>query len=458
MVDLQGYDFSSHLHLFHIKGYDMLLDVNSGSIHVLDEQARSFIQELIKADGNWSVAHKEFAAHYDREMGNEVQRELEQAYHEGSMFSLPEDLLSFNYGHAVPKSICLNIAHICNMRCRYCFAEQGSFGQAREIMSQDVARRAVDFLITASGERNNLELDFFGGEPLLNFDVVKETVAYGRERAAVAGKRFNFTLTTNALNLDEEKRNYLIDEGIAIIMSLDGRPEVNDRMRIHPEGAGTYHDIVSRIREMVAMQPVSYFVRGTFTAENLDFSRDFLHLCELGFENISLEPVTGGEPGIALEEEHLFQIMAEYEELAEIIWAREQDNKPVNFFHFNLELNRGPCLPKRITGCGAGIEYLAVTPGGDIYPCHQFIGQSEFKMGNVAEQGLDQSIKDRFAWNTVPHKGCLQCWARFYCGGGCHAAAFFANGDLSKPYQMACAMHKKRLEAAFYLAAKRIGG
>ncbi|NLB18385.1 MAG: thioether cross-link-forming SCIFF peptide maturase [Syntrophomonadaceae bacterium] len=458
MIDLQGYDFSSHLHLFHIKGHDMLLDVNSGSIHVLDEQARSFIQELIKAGGVWGMARKEFAANHEPETANEVEREIEQAYHEGSLFSSPADMLSFDYGKAVPKSICLNIAHACNMRCRYCFAGQGSFGQAHEIMSQEIACRAVDFLLNASEDRKNLELDFFGGEPLLNFDVVKNTVAYAREKAAVAGKKFNFTLTTNALDLDEEKRNYLIDEGIAVILSLDGRPEINDRMRIRPGGAGTYDDIAPRIQAMVDMDPVSYFVRGTFTAQNLDFSRDFQHLCELGFKNVSLEPVTGGEPGIALEEEHLLQIMAEYEELAEIIWAREQEQKPVNFFHFNLDLNQGPCLAKRITGCGAGIEYLAITPGGDIYPCHQFIGHAEFKMGNVEEQGLVQSIKDKFAGNTVPYKGCRECWARFYCGGGCHAAAFFNNGDLSKPHQLACSMHKKRLEVAFYLAAKRIGG
>lgn len=458
MINLQGYNFSANVHLFQLKDLNVLLDVNSGAVHVLDHPAFTFIQELIRAQGDWDLAQSRSEAHHSLESVEETRDEIEQACLEGSLFTAEVDLDYFDYSSAYPKSICLNVAHACNMRCRYCFAQQGSFGQTQGIMGPEVAQRAVDFLIKSSGPRRNLELDFFGGEPLLNLEVVKSTVDYGRSKAAQVGKQITFTLTTNALNLDKQAREYLIAEEIAVILSLDGRPEVNDRMRILPGGEGTYQRIAPRIQEMVARQPVSYFVRGTFTAQNLDFSKDFLHLLDMGFENISLEPVTGGEPDIILTEEHLPQIAAQYEELTEIIIASEQEGRPVNFFHFNLDMNQGPCLAKRMTGCGAGVEYLAVTPEGDIFPCHQFIGIPEFNMGNVRGNELDKSIRQRFAGNTLAHKDCRQCWARFYCGGGCHALAYYQSGDMSIPHQLACSMHHKRLECSFYMAAKRRGG
>lgn len=457
MINLRDYNFSANVHLFRIKGLNILLDVNSGSVHVLDNQAVTFIQELIRTRGDWDLAMSRTEAEYPSESAKDIREEIEGACRAGSLFS-GEIEIDIDYGSFYPKSICLNVAHLCNMRCRYCFAQQGSFGQSQGLMDLEVARQAVDFLISGSGPRRNLELDFFGGEPLLNMKVVKATVDYGRDKALQAGKQINYTLTTNALDLDEEVREYLMAERIAVILSLDGRPQTNDRMRILPGGEGTYRRITPRIQDMVAAQPVSYYVRGTFTAQNLDFSEDFLHLASLGFENISLEPVTGGESGIALKEEHLPHIAAQYEELADIILAHEREGKPINFFHFNLDLNRGPCLAKRTTGCGAGIEYLAVTPEGDIFPCHQFIGMPEFKMGNVNKKELDNSVRERFAGNTLAHKECRYCWARFYCGGGCHALAYFRNGNLSVPHQLACLMHQKRLECSFYMAARRMEG
>ncbi len=457
VISLRDYNFSANVHLFQIKDLNIILDVNSGAVHVLDDLAFEFIQELISTRGDWDLAQTCARAKYPLEAVRDTREEIEEAYRKGSLFTAGEEM-DIDYSAFYPKSICLNVAHACNMRCRYCFAEQGSFGQNQGLMDLEVAKQAVDFLIESSGPRRNLELDFFGGEPLLNMKVVKATVDYGRAMAAVAGKQINYTLTTNALRLDETVRDYLISERIAVILSLDGRPEVNDRMRIQPGGEGTYQHITPQILDMVAMKPISYYVRGTFTAQNLDFSNDFLHLINLGLEHISLEPVTGGEPDIALTREHLPQIAAQYEKLADILLASEQEGRPVNFFHFNLDLNRGPCLAKRTTGCGAGIEYLAVTPEGDVFPCHQFIGIPEFKMGNVRGSELDKTVREKFAGNTLAHKECRNCWARFYCGGGCHALAYFENKDMSVPYELACLMHQKRLECSFYMAAKRMEG
>jgi uncharacterized protein len=455
VISLRNYNFSANVHLFQIKGLNLLLDVNSGAVHALDDLAYKFVQELINTRGDWDLAQARVGAHYPPRPVTDTRNEIEEAYRAGSLFTEGAEL-DLEYSDFYPKSICLNVAHACNMRCRYCFAEQGSFGQNPGIMALEVAKQAVDFLIQSSGPRRNLELDFFGGEPLLNMQVVKATVDYGRAVALQAGKQINYTLTTNALCLDESVRNYLISEGIAVILSLDGRPEVNDRMRILPGGEGTYHRITPQIKDMVALKPPSYYVRGTFTAQNLDFTNDFLHLADLGFEHISLEPVTGGESGLALTREHLPRIAAQYEKLADIILASEQEGRSIDFFHFNLDLSRGPCLAKRVTGCGAGVEYLAVTPEGDIYPCHQFIGIPEFKMGNVQGSGLDKTVRERFAGNTLANKECRNCWARFYCGGGCQALAYFQNGDMSIPDELACSMHQKRLECTFYMAARRM--
>lgn len=455
MIDLQKYDYKANLHVFMVGGSRFCLDVNSGAVHLLDEPAALFLTRLAETGGNWQAAQEAVAALSGAETAAETAAELRSAEEQGALFTAEEELSAFVYD-APPKAICLNVAHACNMRCRYCFAGQGTFGGEAGIMSLDTAKQTVDFLLEASLDRRNLEIDFFGGEPLMNFEVVKETIRYARGRAAAMGKEIAFTLTTNALQLDAEALAFLIDEGIGLILSLDGRREVNDEMRPAADGSGTYDAVLPRIKAAVDRKPISYYVRGTYTAANLDFSEDFRHLAELGFQNISLEPVTGQAEGIRLTEDCLPEILDQYEKLGKLLLTYEQEGRPVNFFHFNLDVNRGPCLSKRLTGCGAGVEYLAVTPEGDIYPCHQFIGEQDYYMGSVHERKLEGSIIERFARNTAINKECAQCWARFYCGGGCHALAFKENGDLSKPFELACRMQKKRLEVAFYMAARRV--
>ncbi|MGE5422702.1 MAG: thioether cross-link-forming SCIFF peptide maturase [Ignavibacteriales bacterium] len=459
MAQLKNYNFSANLHIFSIKGNDFILDVNSGAVHRLDPIARQYLKKLIETDGDWERVDMVLGAEYSTEVIAETRQEIEDVAAQDGLFTSDDgEMENFDYGFGVPKAICLNVAHLCNMRCAYCFAKQGSFGEETGLMSQETAKQAIDFLINASQGRKHLELDFFGGEPLLNLSVVSETVRYARDKAAQAGKEFSFTLTTNGLKLDADVQKYLIKEGLAVILSLDGRPQVNDHMRQLPNGQGTYDLILPEFKSIVAMNPTSYYVRGTFTSKNLDFVEDFKHMVELGFENISLEPVTGGDAELALTEEHLPLIFSQYEELAASLLDYHRQGKSVNFFHFNLDLSRGPCLSKRMTGCGAGVEYLAITPTGDIYPCHQFIGNPQFKMGKVDSPGLNEELVRQFAGNTLASKKCQSCWARFYCGGGCHAAAYFENGSMAIPNDLTCRMHKKRLECSFYLASEKLGG
>ncbi|MGE5398243.1 MAG: thioether cross-link-forming SCIFF peptide maturase [Chitinophagales bacterium] len=454
---LKDYDFAANSHLFNVKNQKFIFDVNSGAVHALDGLAFNFIETLCANKGDWEKTVRELSEKFSEQELNDVIEEVQNNISEGSLFSPENDLNNFNYEEAVPKALCLNVAHSCNMRCAYCFAGQGTFGEKEGLMSESVALKAIDFLIDASGERKNLEVDFFGGEPLLNFDVVASTVKYARSQSLSRGKSISMTLTTNALLLNARERQFIIDEDLGIIMSLDGRPKTNDRMRRLPGGDGTFDLVVDNIHEMMAMNPTSYYVRGTYTALNPDFTNDFKHLVGLGFRNISLEPIVGGPAGLALREELMPYIMDEYEDLAETLFILERTGYPINFFHFNLDINGGPCISKRLTGCGAGVEYLAVTPSGDIYPCHQFIGKSEFLMGNVQAGQLDRSIIKRFSRNTVLDKECRHCWARFYCGGGCHANALNANGQLSSPDKLACNMQQKRLECSFYLAARKTG-
>ncbi|MGE5372981.1 MAG: thioether cross-link-forming SCIFF peptide maturase [Solirubrobacterales bacterium] len=454
-MNIDQIDFTADLHLYALKGRQFCLDVNSGALHELDAPAFDFLSALAQSQ-NLPAAERACAEKYSADAAREIRKEIEELIESGGLLTPADDVRSFVY-EASPKALCLNVAHACNMRCAYCFAGQGTYSGTRGLMSRDTARRAVDFLLDASGPRRNLEVDFFGGEPLLNVEVVRDTVSYARERAAAAGKEIAFTLTTNALLLNEGIMDYLVRENIGMILSLDGRPEVNDAVRLGADGGGTFEAVLPRIRGMIAKKPVSYYVRGTFTRKNLDFSKDFAYLAELGFENLSLEPVTGGGE-LALKMEHLPALEAEYEKLGDLILEWEHAGRPIHFFHFNLDLNRGPCVSKRLTGCGAGVEYLAVTPEGELYPCHQFIGREGYRMGSVTEGIQSKALVEKFRRNTLIHKDCIRCWARFYCGGGCHALAEIENGDISKPFELACRMHQKRLEVAFYMAAVRAGG
>lgn len=319
-------------------------------------------------------------------------------------------------------------------------------------MSLETAKLALDFLMQKSGDIRNLEVDFFGGEPLLVADMLKELVKYGRKLEQQWNKKINFTLTTNALLLDDDMIQFIVEERIGVILSLDGRPETNDRHRMLNNGSGSYNFIVPNIKKMVDSQPVSYYVRGTFSKKNLDFSQDFQHIVELGFDSLSLEPAVGADNGFSIQEEDLPRVLEEYEHLTELLHHYRQAGQEIHFFHYNLDLQKGPCLAKRVSGCGAGMEYLVVTPSGDIYPCHQFVGEKNFLMGHISTGQLNEDIRQSFAGNHLQNKKiCCECWARYYCGGGCHANAYHSNGDISRPSQVSCAMHKKRIEGAIYL-------
>ncbi len=347
------------------------------------------------------------------------------------------------------KALCLHVSHDCNLRCRYCFAGTGPFGGKRENMSFEVGKKAIDLLLRNSGGRQQLEVDFFGGEPLLNFNVVKQLVAYGREAAGSCHKQIHFTLTTNGLALDEPVRSFLNREEIALVLSLDGRPGINDRMR----GKGCYEKVVPNFLALIReREEKNYYLRGTFTAFNRDFSEDAAHLYNLGFRELSLEPVVELEGEYRLSGVYLEELKKEYERLAELYLEKRRQGAGFTFFHFEINLEHGPCLLKRLTGCGAGFDYFAVTPAGDLYPCHQFVGRSEFLMGDVFSGITRLDLRTEFGAATLYKKeGCSDCWSRFYCSGGCHANAHFINGSIYKPDQIGCELQRKRLELALAL-------
>ncbi len=458
MLSLQDYDFDADLHLFEQQGMNILLDVNSGAIHVLNDLGHCFMQRLIDNRGDAQSVVDGMTGLFESQLIKELISELEDAYAAGALFTRGQPL-EVDWSHLHVKALCLNVAHACNMKCHYCFASQGDFGMAPRLMTLDTGKKALDFLIANSGAGQNLEVDFFGGEPLLNITVIKEMVHYARQMEAATGKKFNFTLTTNAVLLDEDIEDFIIANDISIILSLDGRPTINDQHRILKDGSGTYDLILPKIRHMVARNPVSCYIRGTFTRFNLDFCDDLRHLAEQGFDAISLEPAVGPANPFSVTATDLPLVLAEYERLTELLISFHRVEKHIHFFHYNLDLQKGPCLAKRYSGCGAGVEYLAVTPEGDIYPCHQFVGERAFLMGNIFDSQLDRGVADRFAGNRLgdkPH--CRGCWARNYCGGGCHANAYHANGDMRVPDQVSCAMHRKRIEGAICLEVVKIMG
>jgi uncharacterized protein len=355
------------------------------------------------------------------------------------------------------KAACLHIAHDCNLRCEYCFASTGEYGGHRALMSAEVGKAAIDFLLFHSAGRRNLEVDFFGGEPLMNFSVVRQIVHYARSKEKECGKVFRFTITTNGILLDDDKIDFINREMYNVVLSLDGRPAVNDRVRRRPDGRGSYERIVPLFHKLVRQRGEGqYFVRGTFTAYNLDFAQDILHLYDLGFDQISIEPVVADQSApYALTEEHLPVIFEEYERLARMMAQRNRTGEGrFYFFHFAMDLEQGPCAIKRLRGCGCGNEYVAVTPEGDVYPCHQFVGHDAWRMGNVFDRSLDMRLKERFARATVYGKeDCRQCWAKFYCSGGCNANGMLYRGDILKPHTLSCQMEKKRIECALMLKA-----
>lgn len=448
------------IHRFTKKGLNFLLDVNSGAVHLLDDVSYA-VSGLIdeKMTETCPDAIVEALPQYDAAAVREAYAELYDLKKNGQLFADDDyiDVSKYIPVGAPVKALCLHVAHDCNLRCQYCFASTGDFGTGRKIMPFEVAKKAIDFVIERSGKRRNIEVDFFGGEPLMAWDTVKQTIDYARSIEEEHGKKFRFTITTNGLLLDDEKIDYINANMDNVVLSLDGRPSVNDEMRKTVSGAGSYDIIVPKFQKLVEKRDpkLDYYARGTFTGKNLDFAEDVVHIADEGFDRLSVEPVAAEDGcGYELTEADLDKIYAEYDRLTDIMEARRKEGKPFHFFHFMVDLNQGPCVVKRLRGCGAGYEYVAVTPEGDIYPCHQFVGDEAFKQGSVLDGSFDMDIAHKFAsMNIYTREKCGDCWAKFYCSGGCSAANHNFSHDLNVPYEMGCKMEKKRLECAIYLKA-----
>lgn len=443
------------VHTFSCLGTNLALDVESGSLHEVDAVTAEVLRLYPEHRPQDILAT--LAPRFGREAVAEALAEVEAAVAEGTLFSPPAVTAWEPEGKPVVKALCLHVAHDCNLRCRYCFGDTGDFGGKRELMPAAVARKAIAFLLENSGERSLCEVDFFGGEPLLNLPVIRETIAFARAEGEARGKRFKFTLTTNALLLTEEVRRELTDLGVSLVLSLDGRPEVHDRMRPNAGGQGSYRQVLPHILAAVAADPEGdWWVRGTYTRQNLDFAADVRHLVGLGITRLSLEPVVAKPPApYALREQDLPALFHEYELLTEFYLEQAQAGRPFSFFHFQVDLAPGPCLAKRFTGCGAGHEYFAVAPNGDLYPCHQFVGRERYREGSVTSGITRPDLVAEFRRATLFAKPtCRTCWARYFCGGGCHANADLFHGNIREPYEIGCALQKKRLECALFLKAK----
>ena len=446
------------IHQYKNNGYNIVLDVNSGAIHVVDDVVYDVLPFLEKGETEEQVVEK-LKDRYKEEDVREAVRECQELAKEGVLFT--EDtyrpaIVDFKKRPVVVKALCLHIAHDCNLACRYCFAEEGEYHGRRALMSYETGKQALDFLIASSGNRRNLEVDFFGGEPLMNWQVVKDLVRYGREQEKIHDKKFRFTLTTNGVLLNDEVMEFCNKEMANVVLSIDGRKEVNDKMRPFRNGAGSYDLIVPKFQKFAdSRNQEKYYVRGTFTRNNLDFSEDVLHLADLGFKQISVEPVVAkpDEP-YALREEDLPKICEEYDKLAKIMVEREKKHEGFTFFHFMIDLSGGPCVYKRLSGCGSGTEYLAVTPWGDLYPCHQFVGEEKFLMGNVWEGITATDIQDEFkGCNVYAKEKCRDCFARFYCSGGCAANSYNFHGRIDDAYDLGCELQRKRVECAIMIKA-----
>ena len=445
------------IHQYKNNGYNIVLDVNSGAIHVVDDTTYDII--ALYEEKDLPEIQTELKDKYPEELISECYEEVKELAEDGQLFTKDEYedyIMDFKKRQTVVKALCLHIAHDCNLACRYCFAEEGEYHGRRELMSYEVGKAALDFLIANSGNRRNLEVDFFGGEPLMNFQVVKDLVAYGREQEKIHNKNFRFTLTTNGVLLNDEVMEFANKEMANVVLSIDGRKEVNDHMRPFRNGKGSYDLIVPKFQKFAeSRHQDKYYVRGTFTHFNQDFSQDVLHLADLGFKQISVEPVVAPpEEEYAIREEDLPKLFAEYDALAAEMVERKKSGRDFNFFHFMIDLEGGPCVAKRLSGCGSGTEYLAVTPWGDLYPCHQFVGNEEFKMGTVFEGVKNTELRDEFkCCNVYAKKKCRECFARFYCSGGCAANSYNFHGNINDAYDIGCELQKKRIECAIMIKA-----
>ena len=451
------------VHQYQLNGYNIVLDTCSGSIHVVDDvaydaialykewPAEEIVSRLLEKYGSRpDVTAEELRACLEdiRALGT-----AGKLYSPDTFQPLAAD---FNNRSAVVKALCLHVAHTCNLNCSYCFASQGKYHGDRALMSFEVGRRALDFLMENSGSRVNLEVDFFGGEPLMNWDVIKDLVAYARGQEGPRGKKFRFTLTTNGMLIDDDVIDFANREMHNVVLSLDGRKETHDRLRVDYAGQGSYERIVPKFQELVRRRGgKGYYMRGTFTHANPDFTRDLFHMADLGFDQLSMEPVVcAPDDPAALTEEDLPIVLEQYEILAKEMLKREREGRPITFYHYMLDLTGGPCIYKRISGCGSGTEYMAVTPWGDLYPCHQFVGEEAYKLGDIWQGVTNTAVQDEFkSCNAYARPECADCWARLYCSGGCAANAYHASGSIKGVYEYGCKLFRKRIECAIMMKA-----
>ena len=454
------------IHKYKLGGYNVVLDVCSGSVHVVDEVAYDIIGLFEENPKDAVLA--ELSKKYEQISLDELSEcyDQVQGLKDAGKLIVPDTFepmagqLKQKTAGGV-KALCLHVAHTCNLNCSYCFASQGKYHGDRAVMSYEVGKQALDFLVANSGSRRNLEVDFFGGEPLMNFQVVKDLVAYARSIEKEKGKNFRFTLTTNGVLVDDDVIAWANKECSNVVLSLDGRKEIHDRFRVDYAGNGSWEKIVPKFQKFVeARGGKDYYMRGTFTHANPDFLEDIKTMLNLGFNELSMEPVVcaAGDPS-ALTEEDLELVMKQYEELAELMLRKDEEGKPFTFYHYMIDLSGGPCIYKRISGCGSGTEYMAVTPWGDLYPCHQFVGEEKFKLGNIWDGVTNKEIQGEFAaCNVYAHPECRDCWARLYCSGGCAANAYHATGSVTGVYENGCRLFKKRMECAIMVAIARALG
>ena len=454
------------VHQYKLNGYNIVLDTCSGAVHVVDDVAYDIIAMFRTHTADELVAEL-LEKYKDREDVTEEELRLcigdvGALSRTGKLFT-PDTfeekagVFKAKSGNVI-KALCLHVAHTCNLNCSYCFASQGKYHGDRAIMSFEVGKRALDFLVENSGTRRNLEVDFFGGEPLMNWDVVKQLVEYARSIEQEKGKNFRFTLTTNGVLIDDDVIEFANKEMSNVVLSLDGRKEIHDLTRVDYAGNGSYEKIVPKFQELVkSRNGQNYYMRGTFTHANPDFTKDVFHMADLGFTELSMEPVVSApDDPAALTPADLEVVKEQYEILAKDMIRREQEGKPITFYHYMLDLTEGPCIYKRISGCGSGTEYMAVTPWGDLYPCHQFVGEEEYKLGNIWDGVTNDALRNEFrACNAYARPECQDCWAKLYCSGGCAANAYHATGTIRGIYEPGCELFRKRIECAIMIQAAR---
>lgn len=450
------------IHQYKLNGYNIVLDVYSGSVHLVDEVAYDIIA-LYETTPRAAIVARMLAKYGHRADVDEGEilaclEDIDALKAAGKLFSqdLWKDVEQEAFAHTKPvlKALCLHVAHTCNLNCQYCFASQGRYHGDRALMPFEVGKQALDFLIANSGSRVNLEVDFFGGEPLMNWQVVKDLVAYARSQEAEHHKNFRFTLTTNGMLIDDEVIEFCNREMSNVVLSLDGRKEINDATRVDYAGNGSYDRIVPKFRRLVeARGGKNYYMRGTFTHANPDFTNDVFHMVDLGFTELSMEPVVcAPDDPAALTSDDLEIVKEQYEILAKDMLRREKEGKPITFYHYMLDLTGGPCIYKRISGCGSGTEYMAVTPWGDLYPCHQFVGEEKFKLGDIWNGVTNEAVRSEFrSCNAYARRECENCWAKLYCSGGCAANAYHATGSIRGVYPAGCELFKKRIECAIMM-------